>query len=256
MRMKYKKNLLALFIIFVLLLQTGINSLVIAAGFVTEKIDQEEQKTFLSNIHLSMLDTDKKTDPIHCFDVNENGNIALGFDNSNTKVINVYNSKGAFLYGYSFESCGSFGIEWDSDDLKIYFVRSDIAAAFDKNGICKDVTQIQDSLENNSYWNRVVYATKRTKGDGQYLLKNDMGIFNIITTSYSQLLYVDETGKETILYDVNDRQKTRVITIFFIALSFVVVVIVIIISQFRKGRKERNNDENHDETGRKTRNET
>jgi hypothetical protein len=230
------KNISILFIILILALNSNVNIIAMTTGFATEELDYEKQQTFLSNIDISLLhsDADIRSKFIVCFDVNEDGLIALGFADSINKSVCIYSSDFTFKYGYSFKSSGSFGIEWDKNNLIIYFVRSDVAASFDERGTCIEIKSIRNTSENNSYWNNTVSSKKRHVGDDQYIIKNDMGIFSYFGSSYSQLIKINKNGEELILYDVSDAKIVRTIISFLAVIILLVVAILTIVKSMQK----------------------
>lgn len=207
-------------------------------GFSMQPMKTEKQKTFLSNIELVKKEKEPTKNSIVCFDVNKDGLIAIGTSDSSRESVSVYNSSGDYKYGYDFNCEQGFGVEWDGNNLIIYFVRSDVAALVDENGTILELQEIENTINNNSYWNSSVFSTQRTVGNNKYIIKNDMGLFNIFASSYSQLITVDDQGNQTILYDVNNAQMTKTITVFIAAVIFVAIVVSVIIAQFLKLRKK------------------
>ena len=110
-------------ILFLLLLLSsgGIEILAMNTGFDTQPLPKDKINTFLNNVNISVLTEEPPKRAIECFDVNENGIIAIGSSNFKEKSICVYTNDGIFQYGYSFKCEGSFGIEMDEDILNIYF---------------------------------------------------------------------------------------------------------------------------------------
>lgn len=203
-------------------------------GFSTVPLSEDEEKSFLENWSISVSHHEPVTEPIDCFDVNEEGMIALGFSDSEQKMIGIYTSSGEFQYSYEFECYGKFGLEWDENGLIIYLVRSDLAIAVDTEGKIKNIFKIEDTMKNNSYWNHSVFATKRTVGNCKYVIKNDMGIFNISASSYSQLITIDEDGDTNIIYDVNSSQLLKSIVMFVGVIIFAGIVILCLVKEFIK----------------------
>lgn len=227
--MKFK-NYFILILILLLVCNVGVSVLAMETGFLKEQISTQNQKLFLSNINLSLINKEEKG-LINCFDVNNNGLIAIGSKNSDKKTICVYTSNGTFLYGYTFNCSSSFGVEWNRDNLTIYFVRSDVAACFDENGKCIEIKKIKDTIANNSYWNNYIFSTKRKIDQNEYILKNDMGIFNILAFSYSQLIKVNENGLETIIYDVSDTIIIKTLIIFLSVIIFISIVVSMLLKK-------------------------
>lgn len=201
-------------------------------GFSTESLSRDEIETFLKNVNISMLAEEPPKKPIECFDVNENEVIAIGCSNSENKTVGIYTSDGSFQYGYSFECSGSFGIELHEDTLMIYFVRSDVAISVDSTGEVKSILKIQNTSENNSYWNDTVFFTKREVGGNTYTIKNNMGIFNVFASSYSQLIATNVNGEEIVIYDVSSTQFLNALAVFIGVLVFICLVLIFVILQF------------------------
>lgn len=231
--MKWKK---AVFILFVTLLVLSIGSLNVFAmntGFSTSEMSTKDQQTFLSNIRLSALSNEPQKGAIACFDVRESGLIAVGTAVAENKYLLVYNAAGEFQYGYSFQCNQSFGIQWDNENIMIYFVRSDVAASFCPDGTPAELKRIENTVENNSYWGHFVFAEEKTVGNNRYIL-NNRGLLNVFASSYSQLLRIDQNGTETLIYDVSKAQTAKAVLIMAAVLIFVAVVVAGIVRQFYK----------------------
>lgn len=232
--LKISKMFYIILIISILLSNESVSALTINTGLSTEKMDCKDQKIFLSNIHMCLLKEEINKNEIKCFDVNDDGIIAVGLNNGIKKAVNIYTSNGIFKYGYTFDCSGSFGIEWDKDNLIIYFVRSDVAASFDATGNCIKLEKIKNTIDNNSYWNHNVFSTTRKVNDAEYIIKNNMGILNFFATGYSQLVKKDVNGVETIIYDFNEKYLLRTIVFICIIAIFVLIVVIIILREFKK----------------------
>lgn len=92
-------------------------------------------------------------------------------------------------------------------------------------------------MKNNSLWNQIAKRKSVNIGQASYYVENDMGIFNFLASSYSQLITEDSQGNQTILYDVNNTQMTKTIVAFFAVIVFAAVVVLMILVQFVKFRK-------------------
>lgn len=233
--MKFKQ--LYLLLSFVLLIVFFTNVIEVKAmdtGFSTEDLSEETKTTFVSNINISSLKAEPEKREILCFDVNEQGMIAVGQKGAQGKEVCVYTSQGEFLYGYAFNCNQSFGVEWDEQHVNIYFVRSDVIISLDSDGNILDIKAVQDTIDNNTYRNSLLYSTTRLVGDNTYLIRNDMGIFNWIASSYSQIITIDAMGTECIIYDVNSMQLANMIVTTGIVCVFVFVAMAVIVWQFIK----------------------
>lgn len=236
--MKRKIFIMLIFAILLFGCGTSQSALAMDTGFSTQMMQPDEQKTFTTNIQLEKSEkAPVKKNGIVCFDVNEDGLIAAGIKDSSRKSISVYNSFGEYQYGYNFNCNQSFGVEWEGNNLIIYFVRSDVAALVDQSGTILELQKIENTIDNNSYWNHFVFATQRTVDNDKYIIKNDMGLFNIFASSYSQLVVEDAQGNQTILYDVNNAQMTKIIIIFVASILVFVIAVSTIVHQFLKSHK-------------------
>lgn len=236
--MKLKR--IYLLLSFVLLIVISTNAIKVNAmntGFFTEDLSDETKTTFVASINVSPLSAEPEKRGALCFDVNEQGLIAIGQTGSQDKEICVYTSQGEFLYGYTFNCTQSFCVEWDEQHVNIYFIRSDVIISLDSDGNILDIKAVQDTIDNNSYRNSLLYSTTRTVGNTTYLIRNDMGIFNWIATSYSQIVTIDATGSESIIYDVNSMQLTKTIVTISLICVFVFVAVAVVIWQFIKLRR-------------------
>ncbi len=234
--MKNKKYYLFLTIVLLIVIFASVIEVkAINTGFSTEELSEEDKTTFLSNISLSLIKEEPAQKAIECFDVNSNHAIAIGQETiGRRKTISVYSNEGVFQYGYTFNSSGSFGVEWDEENLNIYFVRSDVIISLDSDGNVLGIKAVVDTRDNNSHRNAMLYSDERIVGETTYLIRNDMGILNWVATSYSQILTIDDTGYERIIYDVNSMQLSNmIVTISFISV-FLLIAIVSIARQFIK----------------------
>lgn len=202
----------------------------------------EEMTVFFENFTVDLCDSIPEKG-ICCFDVNENGLVVLGFDDSSNKaIIGVYSDDGQFVRGYKFTVIGTFSVGIDGDSIVIYKTRGDNAIYVSPDGEVQNVYHIVDSENNDEYLRRYVSSPIRKVGGKTYYLRNDMGILNGITESYSQLVAVNENGEATILYDVNEQLfKKRVIIVSLVIVGIIIVICITIyrIIQIRRVWQER-----------------
>ena len=235
--MKIKRKTLLVSIFIFVLVCNPIVANAINTGFLTNELPEEEQISFVQNIDLCLIESEPSKNAVVCFDVNENQMIAVGQKSSDRKTICIYSSDGTFQYGYTFNCSGEFGVEWDKDNLNIYFVRSDVVISVSPNGEILDVLEVTNSIENNSYVNHFMHTTKKTIGDATYLIRNNMGIFNWVATSYSQIVVKDSVGAENIIYDVNSVQLLSTILSIIFVFAIVIVAVTIILRPIIKSMR-------------------
>ncbi len=202
-------------------------------GFTTDSMEAEDQQKFLSNIGLHLITEEPSRSTIQCFDINENGLIAIGTEDYSNKTVAVYDTSGHFQYGYRFTANGDFGIEWDEHShMMIYFVRSNVAALFDEKGNHIELRKIQITTDNTSYWNNSVNTTQRTVGECRYTIENSTGVLPILADSSSQLVKIAADGNTTVLYNADKSVDTVAIiktiaeTVFIVAVVFAVVLML------------------------------
>lgn len=237
--MRFVRCLIAVTLLLVFLLSESVAVFAMNTGFSTVDLSTEDEKTFLKNMSVSVLEEEQQKWAIDCFDVAENGDIAIGCSNGNDKKVYIYSSEGIYKRGYSFDTMGSYGVELEDDILLIYFVRSNVAMALDPAGKIVELAEIENTIENNSYWNNTVNAHKRIVADKEYKVKNNLGIFNIFASSYSQLVVTDQTGAEKIIYDVSAFQLRQVIGNISIFVVFFCFVLCGVLWYFKKGIKSK-----------------
>ena len=119
--MKYIQCIFTIILVLLLLFNGGVDILAVDMGFSTEPMSEDEIETFLKNVNISILENEPSKKAIDCFDVNENGEIAIGNSDFENKTVCVYTNDGDFIFGYSFECTGNFGIELDKDVINLYF---------------------------------------------------------------------------------------------------------------------------------------
>ena len=235
MLMRYRCCLLLLCLLAILVVN-GVEAYAMDTGFSTEELTEEEKETFVTNVCISSLVSTPTKKAILCFDINEQGMIAVGQKGNNGKEICIYDANGVFLYGYAFNCSQSFAVELNDNCVNIYFIRSDVIMSLDSNGNIMDIKKVQDTTSNNKHRTDLLYSTKRTAGETTYLIKNDMGIFNWIASSYSQIITIDSAGAEQVIYDVNSTQFATIVTKTVCILLLTATAGVVIIRQLTKSR--------------------
>ncbi len=235
-----RRKQIYLFLLFVFLIVVSISTIEVNAmhtGFETTELPSEEKNMFISNINILPIDEEPIKKTITCFDVNSDRLIAIGQNTSGRKTICVYSNEGVFQYGYTFNCSGDFGVEWDEENLNIYFVRSSVIVSVTPRGEVLDAFEVQNTAENNSYVNHFIHSTTRTIGDAEYFIGNNLGILNLFAPSYSQIIVKNSTGAENVIYDVGSMQLSNMIVTIGIICVFVFVAIAAIAWQFIKLRR-------------------
>ena len=228
--MRYKQWIFIGVLIVFLLTCGRIDLLAADTGFSTTEASSEETvRTFPQNVELSLLESEPSKRTIDCFDVNEEGMVAVGCSKYESRTVCVYTSEGHFQYGYSFKSFGAFEVELNEDILNIYFVLENVAIVVNPLGEVLEVFEIPRTTENETYWKYLYYSTHRKTADAEYTMKNDRKFLQFFATSYSQITVKYADGQESILYDVTAAQMAKVIgnIILFMAVFLLVVIVIV-----------------------------
>ena len=210
----------------------------ISTGFQLADIPESEAIEFLAEADIQCLDVDPEKGNIISFNVCDD-RIALAIEECggyNRKYLCIYNLDGLFLQGYSFNT-REFGMDFDGNDILIYFDNKDIAVCLSATGQPKEVYRIPYGI-NREYWEQHVYARERKIGSMEYRLQNGDGIFsNFPSPDYAQLVVKDSAGIERILYDNSaQRNANQVFWITFLILLAAACGITFAIA-FRRGHK-------------------
>lgn len=236
--MKYIKTFMIIFLSLFVMLNSMFTAYSMTNGFDVESLTTNESEKIIAGIPVKRINAETAKDSIECFDVNENGLIAIGSENHSAKTISVYTDDGVFQYAFEFEVDGSFGIEWIKDSLNVYFVRGAIGINIDPQGNILDVFAIKDTMENNSYWNNVVFSSTRNVNGTVYKIDNDLGIFNFVQSSYSRLVKISPNGEKIVLYDVGNSQLFYTLLWTGVILIGIVSIITIILKQWKKNLED------------------
>lgn len=203
------------------------------SGFSTEKMSSDEQENIISHLRIEQTDKEPRNNALLCFDVSDNGYVAIGSESLPKKNISVYDEKGSFIYGYNFKSDGSFGVGWKNDFLVIYLVRENAAITINNNGDVLLCEEIKDTAENSSYWNNEIFSAERTRNNTRYTMKNKSKLLNIFETSYSVLERTDESGVSTV-YDNSSNYEIKLIAECLGIIVIIIIAIVCLTKQFKK----------------------
>ena len=232
MREKRIFKVLVCVFIFILLVNF-VDVKAVNTGFEVGLLSNEEKNMFITNIDIKLIEDEPEKKSIACFDVNDSNLIAIGQRTSDRKFICVYSCNGDFQYGYTFYCDGDFGVEWDKNNLNIYFVRSHILVSVSANGEILDALEVRNTIDNNSYVNHLIYATERTVDGTEYIIGNKKGLLNSLAVAYSQVTVRNVTGEERVIYDVSTKQQLNTITAIVFCLVFFLIVVLIVIGKVR-----------------------
>lgn len=213
------------------------NAFAINTGYSVEEYPSESAASFIDAIKIKLLNDEPTNNLIKYFDVNENGDIAICFDNVSSKeCICVYNKQGIFKYGYLFSCSGDYYVEWDNDNLNIHFVRASAIMSVNTLGEVEEIFTVSDTYENNAY-SRELRDNTRIKGNVTYTLENNKEFADFLYSSYAKIIVIDET-EETVIYEAEQSIQNERTARAWAAFGFVFVclfcVIVIFLFRVRK----------------------
>lgn len=201
-----------------------------ASAFSYSDLSESEMHTVQENLQIAVMESFPPTgaEPFSCFDVSSSGKIALKMGGGETKEILVLNENGDFLYGFAVQTAGEVAVGWENDNVVIYFVRSDLAVAVNEQGDILSIQEIENTIENNTYWNQTVYAQKRVCGESTYVMGDSNPLLNIFSGT-SILQKIDANGNKTVLYDASHALYQGIVlqtiaTVFLVVFGIFIVI--------------------------------
>lgn len=188
---------------------------------------EDKIQSYVRELSLRYLSEEPPPSSLCCFDVCEDGRIAVGFQN---KKIAVYSPQGTFLYGFSFDASGSFSLLWNDGNICIYFMRSDILATFDAEGTCVGFAKLIQSYNNQEIVRKEIDVTKRQVGEIQYSLENDLPI----SVGAARLVAQYADGTRKVIYDATSAHNTATMLVSLVLIAFFVGIILYLLQKYRK----------------------
>lgn len=178
--------------------------------------NETEPYPIISEINLHRLSAEPTHKvAIHCFDVNAEGEIALGFTEDQFAV---YSSEGTFEYAYSFDVYGDYYVTWQEDVLVIGLFRSDKEIGIGPNG---EYVFVRDSSGRDASFYEALKSPTRNVGKALYRLHSR----TIFPDGYLQL--IKETPEETtVLWKADKTVSIRNVMMLTLVVSFIVFVLV------------------------------
>lgn len=217
--LRISKSIMALFAVIVFVISVPVAN-AMTLGFATYSLSGEEKAESIKKINLELIHDDSNRAGIQCFDVSQNGSVALAFQSGSRCLIYVYNAAGAFQYGFMFFSDGDFGIEFYQEYLAIYFIRGNSIAIYDSEGNCIDIQKELNPNQNLGRTKEILNRTLKEVDGKQYILERDVPLGD----SYSRCVVVDTKGTRTVLYDNSTTHSTAQIVRLVAFVSFFVFV--------------------------------
>ena len=193
-----------------------------------QDITGERRAEILENLDVKLLGQEIIERSICCFDVNEEGLIAVGLDESRSRRrVQVYDAAGYYLYGYEFSCSGSFWVEFEGDNLTIYFVRGQLLATFTPEGQCVSVKTYRGSAGD------ALYVTQKVCGSKTYRMERDIGFHYV----FSRLTVTDADGAKITLYDETAIHNIRTLCVYASVVGFIAVWAYLVFVKPKRGQK-------------------
>lgn len=186
-------------------------------------------KNVPESLDASIIFLEETKSLIKCFDVNEDGWFALGFNNN---TIQIYDANGTFQYGYSFHTDGTYGLELQESSVVIYLARSNVAVELEKTGNSVRAESVPFS---KTFAGSVMDRTSKKVRNVQYLLERDIGIFD---GYYSRFVSIGEGGTRVILYDTTVRGYFSGIFQYILLSIFPIGFVSIIVRKIKEEDKQ------------------
>ena len=175
----------------------------------TTSASLDEKNKHLEDMeYISSLESNPISEAISYFAISEQGQIALGFNDSAYAAVHVYDIYGNFLYGYRFKNNESaYSLFFEGEDLSIIWVGEEYVGSFDKNGNC--IRFCKDLCTKNNADERYKNRTRNANGTIGSLTYHAQKPGNMSFSTYSAFFVEDSDGKITVIYDAKSEVLSR-----------------------------------------------
>lgn len=229
------KKFFMLFVLMVMVLNYSMFTFASDTTLHKENLGEEKFNDFIDGLHFFVVDSEPVS-ILTCIDISDDNIIALASGNGSESLISFYDSVGAFKYSLSFYSAGNFGLEWEKDNIKIFFERGDYEVTINKAGEVLDIAVIDNVDDMRFIVDELYFSTKSVVNNTVYELKKNPMFLNKLSSGYSQLLITDVSGNTSVVCDVGEFQafETLCIIIVFVLLFGINVFFVLKRPFFKK----------------------
>lgn len=185
-------------------------------GLEATPVSEEDLQKYIDNSNIQISSAPSMDRSISCFDVSENGLIAVGLPGT-PDTIHIYDSKGIFQYRYIFECDGIWGIGFVDDCIAIYYVRGDLIKLIDTNGQIIAVYDVPLTSANHAQIYNLIDRTSKQINDKTYHLESSIAIFE---APYSRIIEISADGTTRVIYDVTFAHTFRTVIGVILIISF------------------------------------
>lgn len=225
------KPILLLCIILVSIILSGYT---LQTEFDVESIEHDPQQIF-ERMNINKLNDFGCEHSIYGYDVNDKGEVALAFfDGLNDfRGIAVFDKDANYLYGFTFQTYGSFVVEWHSNGINIILHRSDTIVSLDNNLSCLGVGKIDYNQKNIDLDRYLDTSDTKYNEKDKYVL-HDAGLFkNGSFYSPQRLVRYCEDGSEVVIYAHSGSIFSNPIFIVLVSLLIISGIAVLSIRHYR-----------------------
>lgn len=230
--MKYLFRIVVCCVLFLAVLSTMLFAA--AAKLELTPRDAEGAQRFVESVPITLLTKEPRKHAINYFDVRDDGWFLLCFNSPSGSWASVYSADGVFQYGFSVFLPGTLAAEWDGTDVRLLFVREDVAVSVNSHG---EVLSVSDYLlrgENSSYWRDEV-AKKSQKVNGcVYFRHNGLGFLDQGITGHLRLKCRDAGGNVTVLYSAGGGFVLKVLLFTLAAVLFYGFIFIKVIRRLKQ----------------------
>ena len=222
-----KKAVLFLFCAVCVSLTIGAAAL--SAAPETRPIEQEECDRLRRSVGITALDQKPNILSLTGFDIRADGAVLLGTDDPQ-KTVAAYAQDGTFLFGFTFRCSGDHGVKWDDDGrVLLYLVRSDVVLTVDRAGNVLNAVELPtDNAENAAYVREGSLPQKRMVDGTTYRMKKGNGFLGVFSSSYAELVRIDEAGREQVVIDLRAEHGLSVALAIAVSAVFVALLLLIV----------------------------
>lgn len=185
----------------------------------TEAVYGEAYAQLLRQVSdFALTDEPERDRMIKCFAISEEGKIALAFDGEYAQI-DVYQSDGTWLYGYSFENRNSaFSVFFEGETLCVYHAKSGFVASFDARGNCVLIHKaVYTQRTSDAYRNDFYRPSSGQIGGLSYTAEKSISL-----TKYARFTVEDQQGNKTVIYEVSREAEMETILMVVVGAAIVI----------------------------------
>ena len=169
-----------------------------------------DAKEFYDSISFREIEPTENMGKIVSFDVANQ--ILLAFS---SQKIAVCDTSGKILKAFEFQTYGNYYVQWCGDDIQIYFVRGDSLLTVTQDGeLVSCIAVNPDRATNETSIQKLEHKTTCEISGVTYKIQKGRPMLELLSGyKYTQMVKIDNTGRETILYDCTAQYSSETPTI-------------------------------------------